>query len=95
MHPDCTPATKKGQASAPNPPDFYGRSSRIRTYDLCLPKAALYQAELYSGNRLVIAANRKRRETAECRAEGTVVEDCQCLRGELGLLLRELSSIGN
>lgn len=27
---------------------FFGRSSRIRTYDLCLPKAALYQAELYS-----------------------------------------------
>lgn len=28
--------------------EFRGRSSRIRTYDLCLPKAALYQAELYS-----------------------------------------------
>ncbi len=28
--------------------EFFGRSSRIRTYDLCLPKAALYQAELYS-----------------------------------------------
>ena len=28
--------------------DIPGRSSRIRTYDLCLPKAALYQAELYS-----------------------------------------------
>lgn len=28
--------------------EFSGRNSRIRTYDLCLPKAALYQAELYS-----------------------------------------------
>ena len=28
--------------------EFFGRNSRIRTYDLCLPKAALYQAELYS-----------------------------------------------
>ena len=41
--------------------EFRGRSSRIRTYDLCLPKAALYQAELYSdvdsrGLRLIDAA---------------------------------------
>ena len=26
----------------------FGRSSRIRTYDPCLPKTVLYQAELYS-----------------------------------------------
>ena len=27
--------------------DYIGRGDRIWTYDLCLPKAALYQAELH------------------------------------------------
>lgn len=39
-----------------------GRNSRIRTYDLCLPKAALYQAELYSeGCRAVFICAQQRR----------------------------------
>ena len=38
----------------------FGRSERNRTFDPCLPKAVLYQAELHSDQiGLVIALNRQ------------------------------------
>ncbi len=39
----------------------FGRNERIRTFDPCLPKAVLYQAELHSDwvGGLMVAGNRQ------------------------------------
>jgi hypothetical protein len=36
-----------GDANKPGNAGLIGRGDRIRTYDPCLPKAVLYQAELH------------------------------------------------